>query len=180
VADSADHFVWDERLQDWIDGDLAPSEAAALEAHVAGCTLCQPRLSAFRATDAVLTKALPRQALTESFDRRVLEGVDRTSKADRAATRARIEHEWQTQMSALSRQWRNTLRSTVLNLLLVTALLVAFLARLPALPVLYRLTDQLGELMQHAAGRPVPAMMVAAAAASVVALCLTRALGEGR
>jgi anti-sigma factor RsiW len=181
VADSADHFVWDERLQDWIDGDLDPSEGAALEAHVTGCTLCRPRLSAFRAADALLSKALPRETLTESFDRSILERVERASKADRAAARARIEQEWQTQMGALSRQWRNALRSTVLNLVLATALSVAFLSRLPLSPVISRLVDQVGELAQHAGARPALAMMVAAAGATVVAaLCLVRALGEGR
>jgi anti-sigma factor RsiW len=181
VADSADHLVWDERLQDWIDGDLDPAEAAALEAHLAGCMRCQPRLSALRAADALLSRALPPQRLTESFDRSVLERVDRVSKADRAAARARIEQEWQTQMGALSRQWRSALRSAILNLLLATALVIAVLARLPVSPVISRLVDQLGEISQHAAGRPALATMVAAAgAAFVAAFCLTRALGEGR
>jgi anti-sigma factor RsiW len=178
VVEARDHYEWDERLQDWIDGDLDPSGAAALEAHVAGCSACQARMSGFRALDTTLAKALAPPALSEAFDRRLLEHVDRASTSERTAARARLEREWQAQMRAFSRQWRHALGSMLLNLLLGTALLVALLARLGAPSLVSRLIEQSGQLTHYASLRPASAAMVAVAGLTVAALWLTRALRE--
>jgi len=178
VADSADHFEWDERLQDWIDGDLDPAASAALEAHLAGCDECQARLQAFRAVDATLSGSLARQTLPASFDRAVLERVDRAANAGHAAARARLEQAWQAEIGAFSRQWRTAFRSMILNTVLATALLATLLTRLPGWEPTVRLTNQIGQLTLFASGRPALTLVLIAAAMSIVALGVTRAFGE--
>jgi anti-sigma factor RsiW len=178
VPDSASHFDWDERLQDWIDGDLDPAASAELEAHITGCDSCQARLRAFRAVDAALSGSLTRQTLPASFDCAVLERVHGAAKAGRAAARARLEQAWQAEIGAFSRQWRTALRSMILNALLATALLAAFLTRLPGWAPTVRLTDQIGQFTLYASSRPALTVVLLAAAMSVVALGLTRAFGE--
>jgi anti-sigma factor RsiW len=178
VPDSADHFEWDERLQDWIDGDLDAAESAALEAHIAGCRPCQARLSAFRTVDEALSESLPGQTLPESFDRVVLERIDVASKAGRAAARARIQREYQDEIGAFSRQWRTALRSMILNVVVATALLAAFLTRLSGSFSAASLTDQIGQFALYAYSRPGLTLAVMAATMSLVAFGLTRVFGE--
>ncbi|MBV8909237.1 MAG: zf-HC2 domain-containing protein [Gammaproteobacteria bacterium] len=178
MADSADHFDWDERSQDWIDGDLDPSGSAALEAHIAGCARCRARRSAIQAVDSTLSRSLPREALSADFDRSVLARIERAPMSDRAAARARLEQAWQAEVGAFARQWRSALRSMVLNALLAAALLTAFLTRLPASASIARLNDQLGQFTLYASSRPVLAVAVMAVGMSIVALGLTRVFGE--
>lgn len=40
--------TWTDRLSDYLDGDLAPGEQAALEAHLAGCAACRTALAELR------------------------------------------------------------------------------------------------------------------------------------
>jgi anti-sigma factor RsiW len=178
VADSADHFEWDERLQDWIDGDLDPAASAVLEAHLAGCDACQARIQAFRAVDATLCASLARQTLPASFDRTVLAHVDGAANAVRAAARARLEQAWEAEIGAFSRQWRTAFRSMILNALLVTALLVTFLTRLPGWAATTGLSDELGRFTLYASSRPALTVVLITAGMSIVALGLTRAFGE--
>jgi anti-sigma factor RsiW len=178
VPDSADHFEWDERLQDWIDGDLDPAASAVLEAHLAGCDACQARLRAFRAVDARLSASLARQTLSSSFDRTVLAHIDGAPKAGRAAARARLEQAWQAEIGAFSRQWRTAFRSMILNALLVAALLVAFLTRLPGRAATTGLSDEIGQLTLYASSRPALTVVLITAGMSIVALGLTRVFGE--
>jgi anti-sigma factor RsiW len=178
VADSADHFDWDERLQDWIDGNVGPSGSAALEAHIAGCPRCLARRSAFQAVDSALSQGLPREALSADFDRSLLARIDRAPLSERAAARARLEQAWQTEVGAFSRQWHAALRSMILNALLATGLLAAFLTRLPGSASTAWLTDQIAHFTLYASSRPALTVAVMAAAMSIVALGVTRVLGE--
>jgi anti-sigma factor RsiW len=178
VPDSTDHFEWDERLQDWIDGDLDPAASTVLEAHLAGCDACQARLRAFRAVDARLSASLARQTLSTSFDRTVLAHIDGAAKAGRAAARARLEQAWQAEIGAFSRQWRTAFRSMILNALLVAALLVAFLTRLPGRAATTGLSDEIGLLTLYASSRPALTVVLITAGMSIVALGLTRVFGE--
>ena len=36
------------KIQDWLDGELAPEQAAAFEAHMAGCSECEAEATAYR------------------------------------------------------------------------------------------------------------------------------------
>ena len=42
------HCPETDRLQEWLDGELAPSEAATIEAHVETCAACAADVAAFR------------------------------------------------------------------------------------------------------------------------------------
>jgi hypothetical protein len=46
------------KVQDWLDGALAPAEAASFEAHVAGCELCAAEAAGYRVLYSEL-RALP-------------------------------------------------------------------------------------------------------------------------
>ena len=54
------HDEWNDRLSEYIDGELTPSEQRALEAHLAGCAGCRTDLASLR---AVVTRA---EALTDT------------------------------------------------------------------------------------------------------------------
>jgi hypothetical protein len=48
------HDEWNDRLSEYIDGDLEPADRLALEAHLAGCAGCRQDLASLR---AVVTRA---------------------------------------------------------------------------------------------------------------------------
>ena len=54
------HDEWNDRLSEYIDGELEPSERQSLEAHLAGCAECRTDLASLR---AVVTRA---EALTDT------------------------------------------------------------------------------------------------------------------
>ena len=54
------HDEWNDRLSEYIDGELTPSEHRALEAHLSGCEGCRTDLASLR---AVVTRA---EALTDT------------------------------------------------------------------------------------------------------------------
>lgn len=52
--------VWSEKLHDYVDGELAPEDASALEAHLAGCADCRHALASLCALRSA-TSALDRE-----------------------------------------------------------------------------------------------------------------------
>jgi Putative zinc-finger len=46
------HDEWNDRLSEYIDGELEPSERGALEAHLSGCAECRADVAALRAVVA--------------------------------------------------------------------------------------------------------------------------------
>jgi len=46
------HHEWNDRLSEYIDGELEPSERRALEAHLTGCAECRADVDALRAVVA--------------------------------------------------------------------------------------------------------------------------------
>jgi anti-sigma factor RsiW len=54
---------WNDRLQDWLDGDIDAADAAALQAHLADCDECRERIDELQALDRELRSAAPRLAL---------------------------------------------------------------------------------------------------------------------
>jgi anti-sigma factor RsiW len=110
MIDPTSHFSeWNDRLQEWLDGDLSASEAAALQAHMADCELCRARAEELRELDFNLANASPRLALDEAFDARLFARIDAIDETQRAEARRRIEQELQQNLQALARGWRRAL-----------------------------------------------------------------------
>lgn len=103
------HQEWNDRLQDWLDADLAGADASAFEAHLADCAICQQRLADFEQLESALQAESPHLSLNEAFDARVFEQIDAIDEVQRAAARQRIEQELQNDLRALTRNWRRTL-----------------------------------------------------------------------
>jgi hypothetical protein len=69
VGNAVNHSDWEsqrERLSAYLDGELAPAERAALDAHLRECEQCQRELAALLQTRALL-RALPTPALPRDF-----------------------------------------------------------------------------------------------------------------
>ncbi len=62
----ADREALRERLSAYLDGELAPADAAALERHLAACAECRDELAGLREVRALL-RALPAPRLPRSF-----------------------------------------------------------------------------------------------------------------
>jgi anti-sigma factor RsiW len=100
---------WNDRLQDWLDGDLDAADAAALQAHMAGCAACRARADELQALDRSLRSAAPRLALDDAFDAELFAQIDAVDESKRAEARQRIEQELQQNLQALARGWRRAL-----------------------------------------------------------------------
>jgi anti-sigma factor RsiW len=102
---SEHHLEWNDRLQDWLDGE----PDATFEAHLPGCELCQARLGQLESLDQKLHDTLPRPSLDATFDARLFAKIDAIDETQRLAARARIEQELQENLLRLRRGWRRTL-----------------------------------------------------------------------
>ena len=102
-------LAWNDRLQDWLDGDLSASEVAALQAHMADCAMCRARAEELRELDSNLANAAPRLALDAAFDAKLFAQIDAIDETQRAEARRRIEQELQQNLQALARGWRRAL-----------------------------------------------------------------------
>jgi anti-sigma factor RsiW len=114
MSDPSTHLAeWNDRLQDWLDGDLNAADEAELQAHMADCALCRARADELRELDFNLANAAPRIALDDAFDARLFaridEMVDAAHDSQRAAARQRMEQELQQNLQALARGWRRSL-----------------------------------------------------------------------
>lgn len=103
------HLEWNDRLQEWLDGDLSAADEAALQAHMAGCALCRARADELRELDFSLSTAAPRLALDAAFDARLFAQIDAIDDSKRAEARQRMERELQQNLQALARGWRRSL-----------------------------------------------------------------------
>jgi anti-sigma factor RsiW len=106
-------LAWNDRLQDWLDGDLDAADALALQAHIADCAMCRARAEELQALDRSLRSAAPPLALDDAFDAKIFAQVDEMiatiDDSRRAAARQRIEQELQQNLQALARGWRHAL-----------------------------------------------------------------------
>jgi anti-sigma factor RsiW len=109
ATSSEHHLEWNDRLQDWLDGDVDAAESALVERHLANCAICQQRLADFEQLDAALHEAAPRIALDDAFDRRIFAQIEAVDETRRAQARERANQELQQNLRALSRGWRRTL-----------------------------------------------------------------------
>ncbi len=100
---------WNDRLQDFLDGDIDAADAAALQAHMANCADCRARADELRALDFSLSSAAPRLALDAAFDAKLFAQIDAIDDSKRAEARQRIEQELQQNLQTLARGWRRAL-----------------------------------------------------------------------
>jgi anti-sigma factor RsiW len=115
---------WNDALQDWLDGELAPIDRARFEAHLAACAICHESIATFERLDAALAASLPPVALSDSFDRRLLARIDASDEQSRVAKRSDIERQMQAERLELARGWRRTLAILVPSI--VAGITVAF------------------------------------------------------
>jgi anti-sigma factor RsiW len=114
MSDRQQHQLeWNDRLQEWLDGQAGPAAASEVEQHLARCQICQDQIAALTQLDEALQSALPRTGLDAAFDQRLLAQIDSIDEAARRAARERIEQELQENLRALSRSWRRTLAFVV-------------------------------------------------------------------
>jgi anti-sigma factor RsiW len=99
---------WNDRLQDWLDGDLEAAETAALQAHLADCALCRTRAEELQELDRSLVSAAPRLTLGDAFDARIFAQIDAIDDSQRAEARRRMEQELQQNLQALAHGWRRS------------------------------------------------------------------------
>ena len=116
---------WNDRLQDWLDGDLDAADTAALQAHMADCAACRARADEFEALDRDLRSATPRLALDDSFDAKIFAQLDAIDETKRAEARSRLEQELQQNLHALARGWRRALLFVVPGVIAGVALAFA-------------------------------------------------------
>jgi anti-sigma factor RsiW len=103
------HLNWNDRLQDWLDGDLDAADAATLQAHMADCAECRARAAELQSLDRNLRGVAPRLALDAAFDAKIFAQLDAIDDSKRAEARQRIEQELQQNLQALARGWRRAL-----------------------------------------------------------------------
>ncbi|HEY4367789.1 MAG TPA: zf-HC2 domain-containing protein [Steroidobacteraceae bacterium] len=105
-----DHDLsWNDRLQDWLDGDLPCAEVAEFEAHLAGCVDCQQMLGELQRLDASLQAAAPEIQLDQGFDERLFAQIDTIDETQRARARTQAEQEFQNNLRSLAHGWHRTL-----------------------------------------------------------------------
>ena len=116
---------WNDRLQDWLDGDLDAADSAALQAHMADCAGCRARADELQTLDRDLRSATPRLALDDSFDAKIFAQLDAIDETKRAEARRRLEQELQQNLHALARGWRRALLFVVPGVIAGVALAFA-------------------------------------------------------
>lgn len=102
-------LAWNDRLQDWLDGDLSAADTAALQVHMAGCAMCRTRADELQELDSTLRTSAPRLALDDAFDAKIFAQIDAIDDSQRAEARRRVEQELQQNLQALARGWRRAL-----------------------------------------------------------------------
>ena len=109
MSDPEHDLQWNERVQDWLDGEPDERERVLIEAHLRSCEWCQQSLNEFETLDAALKQASPKLTLDEGFNARLFAQIDQHSEAQRLEARQRAQAEFQAELNALSRNWRRTL-----------------------------------------------------------------------
>jgi anti-sigma factor RsiW len=145
-------LLWNDRLQDWLDGSVEPEDGEAFESHLAGCEICQQHVAEFELLDGALRRAAPPIALTESFDRRLFEQIDTIDEVQRAAARRRVEQELRENMRALSRSWRRTLAFVIPGVVAGIALALALTGSFLSSDVTQTLVDNAESLSRGNSG----------------------------
>jgi anti-sigma factor RsiW len=118
------HIEWNDRLQDWLDGE----PDATFEAHLAACQLCQTRLEDLQSLEESLHGELPPLSLDATFDARLYAQIGEIDERQKQAARERVEREWQENLSALRSSWRRSLAFVIPGIVAGIALAFALAA----------------------------------------------------
>jgi anti-sigma factor RsiW len=138
----SDHQLeWNDRLQDWLDGDFSES-GAQFEQHLSTCEICQQQLAEMQTLESSLMSELPRPELDASFDARVFTQIDTMDEARRAAARQLAEEERRRNLEALGRSWRRSLAFVLPGILGGIALAFALAGYLDASDLTAKLAQQ--------------------------------------
>jgi anti-sigma factor RsiW len=116
---------WNDRLQDWLDGESDERERILAESHVASCESCQQKWRDLQTLDAALKDVSARLTLDATFDARLFAKIDEASDAQRSQARARAQAEFQAEIHSLSRNWRRTLTTILPSVLAGIAIALA-------------------------------------------------------
>ncbi len=134
-------LAFEPRILARLDAPLPAEDAAALEAHLAGCPQCRALSEALRQLDTALSRHLEAPALSPAFATRLRarwaeQGLE-TLAARRAARKARWEAEFQARLAEWRRRsgWRAWCREG-LGYTAVPCLAALVLAAAPNLPAL--------------------------------------------
>jgi anti-sigma factor RsiW len=139
----SEHILeWNDRLQDWLDGDFSQSDRAEFEKHLATCEICQEQVAQFQSLETSLTGGVARPQLDASFDARLMAQIDSMDEARRTVARQRAEEERQRSLDALARSWRRTLAFVLPGILGGIALAFALAGYLDASGITDKLAVQ--------------------------------------
>jgi anti-sigma factor RsiW len=145
-------LAWNDRLQEWLDGDLSDADRRAVDAHLATCSICPDQLEELRELDTLLSAAAPRLSLDAAFDARLMLEVDAFDHQQRARLRQKLEQERQQQLQSLSRRWKQSLAFVIPGVVAALALIFALVASLDHSGLSRSLTaESTGELGRNAA-----------------------------
>lgn len=147
-----DHILaWNDRLQDWLDGDASAAERRAVESHLAICAICPEQVEAFRALDSALAVAAPRLELDAAFDARLMREVEAFDHQQQVRLRQKVEQEREAQLRSLSRRWKQGLAFIVPGVVAAMALIFALIGSIDHSEISRSLSlDSAGELGRHA------------------------------
>jgi anti-sigma factor RsiW len=120
-----DHLDWDLRLHEWLDGAAGAEDAAAMQAHMAGCALCTESAQALRRLDERLATTVPPEpGLSSAFDEQLFARIS-AEEAARAQVRARAQATAPAaDLAALEKAWR----ASLLKIAAVAGVLMLLLA----------------------------------------------------
>lgn len=155
--------AWSDRLQDWLDGDVEPTERAAVEGHIASCEQCSAQAAELRALDKVLRSAAPPLVPDSAFDARLFARIDAIDESQRIAARQRIEQELHDNLATLARNWKRTLLFLIPGVVGGIALAFAVASHFMSADIAQPIVATAGDLMRTDA--------------SIVQIMLTTVLG---
>lgn len=120
--------TWNDRLQDLLDGDIAPSERAAIESHLVTCGRCRSQHAQLKRLDAQLAARIVAPELDASFDRQVFARIEALDARSREQARRQADQELQENLHSLARSWRRGLAFLIGGAIAGIALAFAFTA----------------------------------------------------
>jgi anti-sigma factor RsiW len=164
MSDREHDTAWNDRLQDWLDGDVDAQEQALIESHLQSCDRCQQAFDALQALDNQLATTISLTQLDHSFDARLLAQSGAMNDAERVAARERAHAQLQADFEALSRNWKQTLLGLLPSIL-------AGIAFTLALTLYFDTAQWLESFAADSAGE------IAGVSSNLVHLLLTSAMG---